>query len=76
VQTDSLKLIFTYLVVLLVVAGGGTELYLTDDTQLQLVLSGFIGSALTFVFSQETAKQATRAAQTSSAAGAEQQSGS
>jgi hypothetical protein len=62
-----MKLIFSYAVVLLVVAGGGLMLYLTTDQNLQLVLAGFIGSALTFTFSQETAKQATRAAQSSSA---------
>ncbi len=72
-QSDTVKLLFTYLIAVLVIAGGGAMLYFTDDQQLQLVLSGFIGSAITFVFSQETAKQATRAAQSSSAAGVSSQ---
>ncbi len=62
-QSDTLKLLFTYTIAMTVIVGGGAMLYFTNDSQLQLVISGFIGSAITFVFSQETAKQATRAAQ-------------
>jgi hypothetical protein len=67
-QSDTLKLLFTYLIALIVIVGGGAMLYYTPDDNLQLVVAGFIGSAITFVFSQESAKQATRAAQSSTAA--------
>ncbi len=74
-QSDTIKLLFTYLIALVVIIGGGLMLYFTPDDNLQLVVAGFIGSAITFVFSQESAKQATRAAQSSSASGASQSSG-
>lgn len=73
-QTDNVKLIFTYLIALIVVLGGGAFLYLTlgqvDAESTRLVVAGFMGSAITFVFGQESAKSATRAAQASAAAGA------
>jgi hypothetical protein len=67
-QTDTIKLVFTFATVAVVVIGGGLMLYSTQDQNLQLVLAGFIGAALQF--SAESATRATRAAQTSAAAGA------
>jgi len=73
-QTDTVKLVFTYLIALIVVVGGGAFLYLTlgqpDAESTRLVVAGFMGSAITFVFGQESAKAATRAAQSSAASGA------
>jgi hypothetical protein len=69
-QTDTIKLVFTFATVAVVVIGGGLMLYSTQDQNLQLVLAGFIGAALQWVFSAESATRATRAAQTSAAAGA------
>jgi hypothetical protein len=67
-MTDTIKLVFTYGIAAAVIVGGGIMLYLTrldGVSDFQLVLAGFIGSAITFVFSQESAKSATRAAQSS-----------
>jgi hypothetical protein len=75
-QTDTIKLYFTYGIAAVVVIGGGAFLFLSmgeasaESTRLAVV--GFIGGALAFVFNQESAKAATRAAQASAASGAEQ----
>ncbi len=71
--SDTIKLIFTYLIALVVIVVGLGMLFISRNDpaetaqSLQLLLAGFIGSAITFVFSQESAKQATRAAQSSAA---------
>jgi hypothetical protein len=73
-QADTVKLLFTYTIALVVIVGGGLMLYLSRDdptATLSLVVAGFIGSAITFVFGQESATRATRAAQSSAAGGAE-----
>jgi len=65
-QADTVKLWWTYLIATVVVAGGGVMLYLTRlDPQpgLSLVVAGFIGSALTFVFGAESATRASRASE-------------
>ena len=64
-NADTLKLWFTYIIALVVIVGGGLMLYFADDTDLRLVVAGFIGAAITFVFNRESATQATRAAQSS-----------
>ena len=75
-QVDTIKLVFTYALALVVVVGGGWFLFATlgqaDAESTRLVIAGFMGSAITFVFGQESAKAATRAAQSSAASGAEQ----
>lgn len=74
---DTIRALFTYLIAFTVVIGGGAILYGTHldtvRTDLPTVVAGFIGSALTFVFSAEvqtrTARQSaasTLAAQPSS----------
>ena len=67
-QTDTIKLLFTYVIALVVIIGGGAMLYFTQDGDLHLVVAGFMGAAITFVFNRESATQATRAAQSSAAA--------
>ena len=71
-QADKIKLLFTYLIALVVIIGGGLMIYAPRDpasTDVSLLIAGFIGSALTFVFGAESATRATRAAQSSSASG-------
>jgi hypothetical protein len=64
-NADTVKLWFTYVIALVVIVGGGAMLYFTTDSDLRLVVAGFIGMALAYVFNRETATQATRAAQSS-----------
>ena len=75
VQADAIKLVFTYSIAAVVIVGGGLMLYATrldpaESSNLQLVLAGFIGAAITFVFNAESSTCATRAAQSFSASGA------
>jgi hypothetical protein len=76
-QTDAIKLVFTYAIASVIVIGGGAFLYLTLDNagaeSTRLVIAGFMGAAITFVFGQETATRATRAAQSSTAQGVNSQ---
>lgn len=66
-QSDNIKLWFTYGIALLVICGGGVMLFLMrtepSSSELQLAIVGFIGGALGFVFNRESATQATRAAE-------------
>lgn len=78
-MSDTIKLVFTYLIALVLIVGGGLMLYAmrldppeSGSATLSLAIVGFIGSAVTFVFSAEVATRATRAAQASSASGAAQ----
>ncbi len=78
-MSDNIKLGFTYTIATVVIVGGGLMLYAirldpsdSNSQNLSLLIAGFIGAAVTFVFGRETATQATRAAQSSSAAGASQ----
>lgn len=70
-NADTVKLWFSYVIALVIIVGGGLFLYATraepDSQSLQLVIAGFIGAAVTFVFNRESATQATRAAQSSAA---------
>lgn len=71
-QADTVKLLFSYLIALVLIVGGGLFLYATRaepaSSDLQLVIAGFIGAAVTFVFNRESATQATRAAQSTTTA--------
>lgn len=65
-QTDSLKLVFTYLVAVIIIIGGGLMLFYSrneGNSDFALLLAGFIGSAMTFVFGQESATRAVRSYQ-------------
>ena len=70
-QTDSIKLWFSYGLATIIVVGGGAMLFVSRgeaNTDFALLIAGFIGSAVTFVFNRESATQATRAASQATAA--------
>ena len=74
-KADDVKLWFTYGLAAIVIVGGGIMLYasrLEDSSDFALVVAGFIGAAVSFVFNRESATQATRAAQSSAAQAAGQ----
>jgi hypothetical protein len=61
-QIDTLRAAFTYLTALVVIVGGGLMLFASrldpaesNSQNLSLVLAGFIGAAIQFVFNKETA---------------------
>ena len=64
-RIDAIKAALTYLTALIVIVGGGTFLYVTrldpDPSQLQLVVSGFMGAAIGWVFNAESATRSARA---------------
>lgn len=66
-KSDALKLIFTYVTALVVIGGGLAMLYYTrldppeaDVQGLRLLLSGFIGVALQFVFASDNSTRTAR----------------
>jgi len=76
VKADTIKLIFTYAIALIVIVGGGAVLYATrldppesNSQNLSLVLAGFIGAAIQFVFNRETQNQTARQVTNATAAG-------
>ena len=67
-KADDIKLWFTYGLAAIIIVGGGIMLYasrMEQNSDFALLIAGFIGSAVTFVFNRESATQATRAAQSS-----------
>ena len=69
-KADDVKLWFSYGLAAVVIIGGGLMLYasrLESNTDFALLIAGFIGAAISFVFNRESATQATRAAQASAA---------
>lgn len=60
--TDIIKTFFTYLIAFTIIVGGFAIIYLTraepSASEIRLLIAGFIGSALTFVFSERVASQA------------------
>ena len=82
VVSDNIKLLFTYLIALIVIVGGGAAVFASrldppesNAQNVALMFAGFIGAAISFVFGRETATQATRASQSSNAAGVASQNG-
>ena len=58
---DTIKVIFTYGLAGIIVIGGFAFMYLTPDgDNRSIVIAGFIGSALQFVFNRETQTQTAR----------------
>lgn len=67
-RADDVKLWFTYGLAAVIIVGGGIMLYasrLEQNSDFALLIAGFIGAAVSFVFNRESATQATRAAQSS-----------
>lgn len=74
--TDTIKAFFTYAIALLIIVGGFAILYLTrldppesNSQNLSLVMAGFIGAAIQFVFNRETQTQTARQSERATAAG-------
>jgi hypothetical protein len=65
---DTIRAIFTYLIATLVVVGGGAILFTTQSSDLRVVVGGFIGFALNFVFGSEVQTRTARQAAASTAA--------
>jgi len=66
-NADTIKAFFTYFTALAVVLGGIMVIYLSradeSSSQIQLLIGGFIGSALTFLFVQENSTRSQRASE-------------
>jgi class 3 adenylate cyclase len=70
-QTDSIKLWFSYALASFIIIAGGAALFYArseGNSDFSLLFAGFIGAAITFVFNRESATQATRAASQATAA--------
>jgi len=78
-QADTIKLWFTYITALIIVVGGGAMLWFSrldppeTSTQLQLLLAGFIGGAIAFLFNKESSTSTARQVERAIAAGAASQ---
>lgn len=63
-STELLKALFTYTIAAAVVIGGGIMLYLSrvdaNIEDLRVVVAGFIGSSLTFLYGQEVQTRTAR----------------
>lgn len=72
-QIDAIKALFTYGLAAAVVIGGGIMLFQSrgdpNIEDLRVVMAGFIGSSLTFVYGQEVQTRTSRQAAASTAAG-------
>ena len=71
---DTIRAVFTYAIAFTVVVGGGAILFATrldaGSDDLRVIVSGFIGLALGFVFQQETQTRTARQTNTAQQAGA------
>lgn len=64
-QVETIKALFTYVIALLLIVGGGLFLFFyreADAGDVRLIVSGLMGAAVTFVFSAESSTRATKAA--------------
>ena len=71
--TDTIRMIFTYGIATVVVVGGGAMLLFTYSdaaaADIRVIIAGFMGAALTFVFQQETQTRTARQTNTAQMAG-------
>lgn len=71
---DTIRALFTYTIATIVVAGGGYVIYAvrteTNSQDTVAIIAGFVGAALSFVFSTEVQTRTARQTQTASAQGA------
>jgi hypothetical protein len=75
-NVDTIKALFTYIIATLIILGGGAMLFFTrldppesGSQNLALVVAGFIGAAVQFVFNRETQTQTARQSERATAAG-------
>jgi hypothetical protein len=75
-QVETVKALFTYLIALVIIIGGGFMLFYTrldppesNSQNLALVIAGFIGAATQFVFNRETQIQTAHQSERATAAG-------
>lgn len=70
-MTDTLRMVFTYSIALIIVVGGGAIVFLTpQDRAVDSTISLAIGAAIAFVFGQETSTRTARQSITASESGA------
>ena len=65
-MSDTVKIVFVYAMAATVIVGGGIMLFVSRNeanTDFALVVSGFMGSAIAFLFGQESATRAVRSYQ-------------
>jgi hypothetical protein len=71
---DTIRALFTYATALVIVVGGGAIIYVSRSepaaADVVAIVAGFMGAALTFLFSSETQTRTARQTNTASAAGA------
>ena len=71
---DTIRAVFTYVIALVVVIGGGATIYLSRgdaaSADTVAIMAGFIGAALAFVFSSETQTRTARQSATATREGA------
>lgn len=79
-NTDTIKVLFTYVIASLVIGVGMAILYFSrldppesNSQNLSLVMAGFIGAAIQFVFNRETQTSTARQVERATAAGAASQ---
>ena len=73
-MSDTVRMSFTYVIAAIIVVGGGAFLFVTRNEPgaqpTALVIAGFMGAAMTFVFGQEGATRAARQSTQATEAGA------
>lgn len=71
---DTIRALYTYTTALVVVIGGGIMIYMsrsdTGSEDLRVIVAGFMGAAITFLFQQETQTRTARQSNTAHTAGA------
>jgi hypothetical protein len=71
---DTIRALFTYTTALIIVVGGGLIIYVSraepGSADVVAIVAGFMGAALTFLFSSETQTRTARQTNTASASGA------
>lgn len=71
---DTIRALFTYATALVIIVGGGAVIFVARadpaSADVVAIVSGFMGAALTFLFSSETQTRTARQTQTASESGA------
>lgn len=71
---DTIRAVFTYIMAMMIVVGGGLMIFLTRNesaaSDLRVIIAGFMGAAIAFTFGQETQTRTARQTNTAQQAGA------